>query len=198
VIKALKAIEALKALKALKALNLPSAVAFSAFSAFSAFTFSALQAQTPDPRPNECWGFVFGAWSPPLDWASAGHAAAGSLRAPPAPELSSTGGAPRHDAASFERRGEPALVLYPTWWPVGVGITLDRQPLAGDTVRGVAHAFVADGRVTAPASRILAWRKPCNEPPVRPATRVVPDERRSLPEARAAAKPPRHRVARPR
>jgi hypothetical protein len=154
-------------------------------------------AQAPDPRPNECWGFVFGSWSPPLDWNAAGHAHLGSRTAPPAPEVSTTGGAPRHDAASFERRGGPELVLYPTWWPVGVGITLDRQPLTGDTVRGVAHAFVADGRVTVPESRILAWRKPCNEPPARSATRAAPDERRSLPEARAAARPPRRQVARP-
>ena len=157
-----------------------------------------LFAQTADPRPNECWGFVFGAWSPPLDWTAAGHTHLGSRTTPPAPEVSSTGGAPRHDAASFERTGGPELVLYPTWWPVGVGITLERQPAAGDSVRGVAHAFVADGRVTVPESRILAWRKPCNEPPARSATRAAPDERRSLPAARAAARPPRHPVSRPR
>jgi hypothetical protein len=186
-----KALRALEALKALRGWVFPLS-ALSAFSAFSAF------AQNPDPRPNECWGFVFGAWSPALDWAAAGHANLGPRLKPPAPEESSTEGAPRHDAASFERTGGPALVLYPTWWPVGVGITLDRQPVGGDTVRGVAHAFVADGRVTPPQSRILAWRKPCNEPPARSATRAVPDGRRSLPEAHAAAKPPRHRAARPR
>jgi hypothetical protein len=121
-----------------------------------------LAAQDPDPRPNECWGFVFGTWSPTLDWAAAGHAHYNARGAPPAPEVSSTEGAPRHDAASFERTGGPALVLYPTWWPVGVAITLERQPVAGDTVGGVAHAFVADGRVTPPRSRIRAWRKSCN------------------------------------
>jgi hypothetical protein len=120
-----------------------------------------LAAQAPDPRANECWGFVFGTWSPALNWTTAGHAHY-AQGAPPAPEASSTGGAPRHDAASFERTGGPALVLYPTWWPVGVGITLERQPAAGDTVGGVAHAFVADGRATPPQSRIRAWRKPCN------------------------------------
>jgi hypothetical protein len=157
-----------------------------------------LAAQDPDPRPNECWGFVFGAWSPALDWGVAGHAQHGPRVAPPpAPEASSPAGAPRHDAASFERTGGPALILYPTWWPVGVGITLERQPAAGDTVGGVAHAFVADGRVTPPESRIRAWRTPCNQPPPS-VTRAVPDERRSLRAVREGAQPPRHRAARPR
>ena len=139
-------------------------------------TLSTLSAQA-DPRPNECWGFAFGAWSPRLDWAAAGHAAYATRAAPPAPEVSTTDGAPRHDAASFERTGEPALILYPTWWPVGVGITLERQPMGSDTVSGVAHAFVADGRRTPPESRIRAWRKSCSDPPVLSATRAVPDER---------------------
>jgi hypothetical protein len=155
-------------------------------------------AQSPDPRPNECWGFVFGTWSPALDWAAAGHSAYMRRAAPPTPEASTTDGAPRHDAASFERTGEPALVLYPTWWPVGVGITLERQPAEGDTVRGVATAFVADGRRTPPESSILAWRKPCGEPPVRSVTRAAPDERRSPPEAPATAPPRRSRASRPR
>ena len=154
--------------------------------------------QTPDPRPNECWGFVFGTWSPALDWAAAGHADYARRGPPPAPEASTTDGAPRHDAASFERSGGPALVLYPTWWPVGVGITLERQPAEGDTVRGVATAFVADGRRTPPESSILAWRKPCGEPPVRSVTRAAPDERRSPPEAPATAPPRRSRASRPR
>jgi hypothetical protein len=158
-----------------------------------------LAAQSTDPRPNECWGFVFGTWTPALDWAAAGHAEHGPrVTPPPAPEASSTAGAPRHDAASFERSGGPALVLYPTWWPVGVGVTLEHQPLMGDTVSGVAHAFVADGRRTPPESRILAWRTPCGEPPPRSATRAVPDERRSLPAAPEGARRPRHRAARPR
>ncbi len=137
-----------------------------------------LSAQSPDPRPNECWGFVFGAWSPSLDWTAAGHSRYTARGSPPPPEASTTDGAPRHDAASFARIGGPGLVLYPTWWPVGVGINLERQPAEGDTVRGIAYAFVADGRVTPPESPILAWRKPCGDPPARSVTRAAPDERR--------------------
>ena len=159
---------------------------------------SSAAGQAPDPRPNECWGFVFGTWSPALDWAAAGHSGSARRAAPPTPEASTTDGAPRHDAASYERASGPALVLYPTWWPVGVGINLERQPAEGDTVRGVAHAFVADGRITPPESSILAWRKPCDEPAARSATRAAPDERRSPPEARATAPPRRNRAARPR
>lgn len=158
---------------------------------------TSLAAQS-DPRPNECWGFVFGQWSPPLDWSGAGHASYRKHGAPPTPETATTDGAPRHDAVSFARMGGPELVLYPTWWPVGVGIALERQPAEGDTVRGIAHAFVADGRVTPPESRVLAWRTPCATPPAPPATRAAPDERRSLPAAPADARPRRSRAARPR
>ncbi len=159
---------------------------------------SPLDAQSPDPRPNECWGFVFDTWSPSLDWAAAGHNRYAGRHAPPSPDASTTDGAPRHDAASFARSGGPALVLYPTWWPVGVGIELERQPVEGDTVHGTAYAFVADGRITPPESRIRAWRKPCGEPPAQSATRAAPDERRSPPGAPGVAPPRRSRAARPR
>lgn len=120
------------------------------------------QSQAPDPRPSECWAFVFGPWKPALDWAAAGHAAATPhVRLPPAPEASTTGGAPRHDAAHHPGAKGASLVLYPTWWPVGVGITLERDAALGDTVRGVAQAFVADGRRTPPESRILAIKRDC-------------------------------------
>ncbi|HZO19722.1 MAG TPA: hypothetical protein VFB46_12110 [Gemmatimonadaceae bacterium] len=155
---------------------------------------SPLAAQDPDPRPNECWGFIFGAWSPPLDWNGAGH---GTHAAPPPPETATTGGAPRHDAASIERAGAPTVMLFPTWWPAGVGIRLDRQPSVGDTVKGIAYALIADGLRRAPESRILAWRTPCGEPPARAVSRAAPDERRSPRAAPASAPPPRRRDGRP-
>ena len=157
-------------------------------------TVSPLAAQDADPRPNECWGFVFGGWTPALDWSAAGHAA----HTPPSPEASSTGGAPRHDAATYSTLRGPALVLYPSWWPVGVGINLERDAALGDTVPGLAYAFVADGRQKPPESRILAWRKPCNEPPATAPSRAAPDERPAPREARAAAQPPRRQASRPR
>ena len=152
------------------------------------------QAQDADPRPNECWGFVFGEWTPALDWTAAGHAS----HAPPSLEASTTAGAPRHDAAAYSTLRGPALVLYPTWWPVGVGITLERDAARGDTVPGIAYAFVADGRQKPPESRILAWRKACNQPPSAAPTRAVPDERPAPRGARAAAQPPRRPASRPR
>ena len=157
-------------------------------------TTAMAQAQDPDPRPNECWGFVFGAWTPALDWSAAGHA----THAPPTPETSSTGGAPRHDAATYSSLRGPTLVLYPTWWPVGVGINLERDAAAGDTVPGIAYAFVADGRRRPPESRILAWRKPCNQPASAAPTRAAPDERPAPRGARATAQPPRRQASRPR
>ena len=152
------------------------------------------QAQDTDPRPNECWGFVFGAWTPALDWSAAGHAS----HAPPTLDASTTGGAPRHDAATYSTLRGPALVLYPTWWPVGIGINLERDAAHGDTVAGIAYAFVADGRQTPPESPILAWRTSCNQPSTDAPSRVAPDERPPPRAARATAQPPRRRASRPR
>ena len=58
-------------------------------------------------------------------------------------------------------RGDSLLILFPPWWPVGVGVWLERSAAPGDTVRGVARAFVADAQVSVPTSTVRAWRAPC-------------------------------------
>jgi hypothetical protein len=54
------------------------------------------------------------------------------------------------------------LLLYPSFWPAGVSARFPRTPRTqGDTVRGTATAFVADGRVRSPEAEVMAWLVPC-------------------------------------
>ena len=129
-------------------------------------------AQVPGaPAPDECWRFAFGAWTPPLDGTAAGHArefgaarprGMGSGRPPSEP-------APRRDwAARVLVSGDSTLILFPAWWPAGVELRFDPGRSRGDTLRGEAAAFVADGSVRNPTAKAVAWRVPCAAPPVAP------------------------------
>lgn len=110
----------------------------------------AVPAAAAEP-PGECFGFSFGAWSPALDWRAAGHGA-------DAPGVRLAGEFASRDSAG----GAGALILFPSWWPAGVGVQLPRSPRArGDTVAGLAQAFVADGRLRSPRASVRAWLKPC-------------------------------------
>lgn len=115
-----------------------------------------LRAQERDTTPSVCLGFSFGPWTPPLDWRGAGHERYDTSQVPHAP-----GG---RDWAAGPVLGEAdsVLVLFPSWWPVGVSVELPtRTPAPGDTVTGRARAFVADGRMRVPTSRVRAWRVSC-------------------------------------
>ena len=99
----------------------------------------------------ECFGFAFGPWRPPLDWRAAG-------RGGDAPSVRLPGEFAARDSAA----GGYELLLFPSWWPAGVGVRFDRAPrVPGDTAAGVAHAFVADGRRATPSTTVRAWLKPC-------------------------------------
>lgn len=122
-----------------------------------AWSIVALSATSPaawaQASSDVCYGFSFGAWTPPLDRAAAGHdpTATGGPDAP----------AGRGWAASDSSAGA-ALLLFPTWWPAGVRVVLAGPPPAvADTVIGTATALVADGRRRAPASAIRVWGVPC-------------------------------------
>ncbi len=108
-----------------------------------------------DPRPSECYGFSFGEWDPPLDWASAGHGAGGVPRQE---------AGPRDNAAPSGSDATAPLLLYPSFWPVGVTVMLPRSIAPGDTIRTTAVALVADGSVRAPRAPVRAWRVPCRKP----------------------------------
>jgi hypothetical protein len=116
---------------------------------------------TPAPGPagappDVCFRFMFGAWSPPLDWRAAGH------RAPPDSSSVASSSTGRGAAAEISVGADSALLLLPGWWPAGVLVELPtRTPAPGDTVVGRASAFVADGSVAPPVSRVRAWRVEC-------------------------------------
>lgn len=124
--------------------------------ATAARSAAAQSATTGDDVEPVCFGFAFGAWSPPLDWRAAGHGdrpdSSKLVHAPAGRDWAAEGSAPR----------DTALMLYPAWWPVGVLVEIPaRRIVEGDTVTGRASALVADGRLRAPTAVVRAWRVPC-------------------------------------
>ena len=109
---------------------------------------------------DECLGFTFGGWTPPLDARAAGHA--------PFPSAASLPHAPggRDWAATDSIARDTLLLLFPSWWPAGVSIRFAHAPhTRADTVRGTATALVADGRLRAPTTQVLGWLVPCSGAP---------------------------------
>jgi len=112
--------------------------------------------------PDECFGFKFGAWDPPLkSVASAGNPGYD-------PTASAPAGAQRDWAArvpngrTTSSPADSVLMLFPAWWPVGVEIEWTEQ--RGDTLIGTAHALVADGRLKNPVTSVRGTRVPCAKP----------------------------------
>lgn len=122
-------------------------------------------APTAAPPGGACFAVSFGAWSPPLDPLAAGHAlpraprdSTGAVR-PTAP----AGGGPG-DAMTDPEGSEAALVLFPEWWPAGVGVRFSAGAGANDTtLSGIAQAFVANGRAPVPTASVTARRVPCGQ-----------------------------------
>ena len=117
-------------------------------------------AQAPQPQRDEasvCLGFAFGTWTPALNWKAAGH------QTPIDEALLQRAEDGRDWATTQAVQDEHTIVLLPSWWPVGVSVTLpNRSPALGDTVVGTAFAFIGDGRKTAPTAKVRAWRVPCS------------------------------------
>ena len=106
--------------------------------------------------PDECFGFVFGAWSPALDARAAGHPS--PLANDPA--LHAPGG--RDWAWRLGIGRDTTLMLVPSWWPAGVIVRFPHGLAAGgDSALGTATAMVADGRVKAPVAKALLRRIAC-------------------------------------
>ena len=107
-----------------------------------------------------CFGFSFGPWTPPLDWHASGHERSpDSIKAP----LASGG---RGWAAELNHPDQDGtMLIFPSWWPVGVKIALPARTLAGgDTVNGRATALVGNGFVTPSRAAVRAWLVPCGSP----------------------------------
>lgn len=110
-------------------------------------------------EPDECFGFSFGAWDPPLKTV-ANHWNPGND-----PTAASSQGAPRAWAArepSGRESRDSTLILFPTWWPSGVSV--EWTSTRGDTLIGVAHALVADGRLQVPSTSVKGLRIRCHRP----------------------------------
>jgi hypothetical protein len=122
-----------------------------------AFTRTAGAQDAPSSvESGSCFGFSFGTWTPPLDWRASGHAGTpASVSSPLAP------GGRDWAAASIHPDAEGTMLLFPSWWPVGVMVALPTPALAlGDTVQGRATALVANG-VTPSSTVVRAWRVAC-------------------------------------
>lgn len=100
--------------------------------------------------PPECLRFTFGTWDPPLDWARAGHSGL--------PMRGEQGERGRENAVRVGD-GEP-LLLFPSFWPVGVVIRFESATHA-DTLRGTATALQADASNLPSTSRVVAIRVAC-------------------------------------
>ncbi|MFL5612920.1 MAG: hypothetical protein ACJ796_04590 [Gemmatimonadaceae bacterium] len=118
-----------------------------------------LHAQARIPTPDECYGFKFGGWSPPL------KSVASTYNPGYDPTTSAPAGSPRDWAARVATGRASAvapdsvLLLFPAWWPAGVSIEWLEQ--RGDTLLGRAVALVADGRVKNPVSTVRGVRVAC-------------------------------------
>jgi hypothetical protein len=115
-----------------------------------------------------CVRIAFGAWTPPLDWAGAGHLDSSARianriqqRRDSVFDRSQGGG--RDEMIWSEEGGRRRLVLFPSWWPAGVVISFSPGAL-GDTLTGEAQALVADLARPPSRTRARVIRAGCKQP----------------------------------
>lgn len=107
-----------------------------------------------------CFGFSFGPWTPPLDWHASGHEGTRESISVP---LASGGRAWADELSHPDASG--TMLLFPSWWPVGVSVALPARVLApGDTVEGRATALVGNGYATPSRAAVRAWLVSCGTP----------------------------------
>lgn len=121
----------------------------------------AAQASPRMPAPDECFGFSFGSWDPPL------KSVASTYNPGYDPVSSAPAGSPRDWAARIpngksDAAADSVLLLFPAWWPAGVAIEWTEQ--RGDTLLGKAHALVADGRIKNPVTAVRGVHVACRRP----------------------------------
>lgn len=115
-----------------------------------------------------CVRIAFGPWTPPLDWAGAGHSDSSARIATRIQQRrdsvfhnATSGG--RDEMVWTEEGGRRRLTLFPSWWPAGVVITFSPYAL-GDTLQGEARALVADLARPQPRARARVLRTGCARP----------------------------------
>lgn len=120
------------------------------------------------PEAGRCWRFAFSAWDPPLDWERAGHEGraddvAGRVRRVRDSVFVRDSAAARNAAMHWERTARGlAVVLFPTWWPVGVHVEFYSIAADGREMSGRATALVADENKPPSRARARAVRCPAD------------------------------------
>jgi len=113
-----------------------------------------------------CWRFAFGSWDPPLDWEKAGHYGNSGELADRVQRIRDSvfardTSAVRNSPMMWERTSAGwSVVLFPTWWPVGVKVVFDSVRAEGREMTGQATAFVANGSQDPSRARARALRCP--------------------------------------
>lgn len=124
------------------------------------------QSPTQETPSSTCWRFAFGAWNPPLDWARAGHdGRAGDLadrvqRVRDSVFVKDTNAVRNREMLWERTKTGWSVVLFPTWWPVGVVVQFDSVVTAGHEMLGEATALVADATQQPSRARARAVRCP--------------------------------------
>jgi hypothetical protein len=141
-------------------------LAVAGISLLASTTQARAQGRDQQEPSSTCWRFAFGAWTPPLDWERSGHdGKAGDLanrvqRVRDSVFAKDTN-AVRNSAMIWERtRLGWSVVLFPTWWPVGVKVDFDSVLTQGREMTGQATAFVADAGQDPSRARARAVRCP--------------------------------------
>ena len=118
----------------------------------------------PQEPSSKCWRFAFGAWTPSLDWASAGHDGRASDLATRVQRVRDSvfardTNAVRNNAMVWERTAAGwSVVLFPEWWPVGVQVQFDSVLAGGSEMTGRATALVANANSQPSRARARAIR----------------------------------------
>ena len=124
------------------------------------------KAQSMDAPSTKCWRFAFGAWTPPLDWERAGHRGSTGEMSDRVQRIRDSvfakdTNAVRSSAMLWERTSKGwSLVLFPSWWPVGVRVDFDSVLTSGHEMTGEAVALVADAGQESSRARARAVRCP--------------------------------------
>ena len=140
-------------------------IAWCALSLLIATRTIAAQAVVEAPT-SKCWRFAFSAWDPPLNWEGAGHDGRASDLADRVQRVRDSvfardTNAVRNNAMYWEQtRAGWSVVLFPTWWPVGVKVDFDSVGAEGREMTGGAIALVADAGKPPSRARAKAIRCP--------------------------------------
>ena len=125
------------------------------------------------PPPGDCWRLAFSDWKPPLDWTRAGHGPDSSITAERMRRIRdsifvSDTGVVNSNAMHWERTPKGLqLLLFPTWWPVGVLVTFDSPATNAREMTGEAVALVADASSEPSRARVKAVNS-CSDHPRSP------------------------------